>query len=41
VRVRLDLAAVWLFEGADHASSMPHGARALPLPWAGLGFYFL
>ena len=41
VRVRLDLAVVWLFEGADRASSMPHGARALPLPWAGVGFYFL
>ncbi len=41
VRFRLDLAVVWLFEGADHSSSMPHGARALPLPWAGVGFYFL
>ncbi len=41
VRLRLDLAAVWLFESADHQSSMQHGARALPLPWAGVGFYFL
>jgi hypothetical protein len=41
VRFRLDLAAVWLFESADHQGSMQHGARALPLPWAGVGFYFL
>lgn len=41
VRFRLDLAILWLFESADHQSSMQHGARALPLPWAGIGFYFL
>jgi hypothetical protein len=41
VRFRIDLAAVWLFESADHQSSMQHGARALPLPWAGVGLYFL
>ena len=41
VRFRIDLAAVWLFESADHQGSMQHGARALPLPWAGVGFYFL
>ena len=41
VRFRIDLAAVWLFESADHQDSMQHGARALPLPWAGVGFYFL
>jgi hypothetical protein len=40
IRVRLDLAALWLFESARGGSS-PHGARALPLPWAGLGIYIL
>jgi len=41
VRFRIDLAAVWLFQSADHQGSTQHGARALPLPWAGVGFYFL
>ena len=41
VRVRLDLAVVWLFEGAQREGPSPHGARALPLPWVGAGFYFL
>jgi hypothetical protein len=40
VRVRLDLAALWLFQSSRGGSS-PHGARAVPLPWAGVGFYFL
>jgi hypothetical protein len=40
IRVRLDLAALWLFQSSRGGSS-PHGARAVPLPWAGVGFYFL
>ena len=36
-----DLAVVWLFQSADHQGPTQHGARALPLPWAGVGFYFL
>jgi hypothetical protein len=40
IRVRLDLAALWFYlpaQGGMH----PHGATVAPLPWLGLGFYFL
>jgi hypothetical protein len=40
IRVRLDLAALWFYipaQGGMH----PQSAKVLPLPWLGLGFYFL
>ena len=40
IRFRVDLAALWLYEPA-HGGSMPSGAKVLPLPWLGIGAYFL
>jgi hypothetical protein len=40
IRVRLDLAALWFYVPAQ-GGMHPSGAKVLPLPWLGLGFYFL
>ena len=40
VRFRLDVAAMWRYEPADHGAH-PHGARPLMFPWLGVGAYFL
>ena len=40
IRFRLDLAALWMYEPA-HGGARPSGAKVLPLPWLGVGAYFL
>lgn len=40
VRFRLDVAALWFYAPAT-GGMHPQGAKVLPLPWLGLGIYFL
>jgi hypothetical protein len=40
IRLRIDLGALWFYERAQGGAS-PHGARVLPIPWLGVGLYFL
>jgi hypothetical protein len=40
IRVRLDVAALWLYKPA-RGGSMPTSAGVVGIPWLGLGFYFL
>jgi hypothetical protein len=40
IRFRLDVAALWFYQPAQ-GGMRAHGARVVPLPWLGVGFYFL
>ena len=41
IRFRIDFAFLWLYSPAQQNGMMSSGAKVLPLPWLGLGVYFL